>query len=81
MKPVLRTIRVKNQAALVADRCNTVNTEGVAGKGGYALPPDMENRPNAAELRAFIRNFHKIDKPADRQAVMDAVFQAAAGEN
>ncbi|NQV44862.1 MAG: hypothetical protein HQ501_08165 [Rhodospirillales bacterium] len=71
MKPMLRTIRVEDQARLLA--------EHIDAKDAPRLPPEMENRPDAAELRAFIRNFRRIGSAEDRRAVMDAVMQEADG--
>lgn len=71
MKPMLRTIRGEDQVRLLA--------EHIDDKYALRRPPEMENRPDAAELRAFIRNFRRIDSSEDRRAVMEAVLQAAEG--
>lgn len=44
------------------------------------IPPEMENRPDAAELRTFMLNFSKIECAEDRQLVLDAVRRAAESE-
>lgn len=40
------------------------------------LPPEMDNRPDARELRDFMRAFLAIDDPADRQRIIEAVESA-----
>jgi len=74
MKPVLCTIKPEGQGRLP----NGVSrSDGETARG---LPPEMEGRPDAAELRSFILTFHSIDNAEDRRAIMEAVFLAATGE-
>ncbi len=75
MKPMLRTIKNTDRKQPFATVTKTV------GNGGYSLPPEMQNRPDAAELRAFIKNFRKIGNADDRRSVMDAVCAAADSEH
>ncbi len=75
MKPLLRTIKNANRPNPSVDEINSTGTVR------YPLPPEMENRPDAAELRAFMQNFQKIGNSDDRHMVMTAVHTAAAGEH
>ncbi len=77
MKPMLRTI--KDTGRLMPSVPSMEGIDPTKG-GGYALPPEMANRPDAAELRAFMQNFQKIGNPDDRRMVMEAVHTAAASE-
>lgn len=72
MKPVLRVVEGKSEVI--------PEQEFPAAGGAYPLPPEMEGRADAAELRAFMLNFQRIENPDDRRQIVDAVRRAAQGE-
>ena len=72
---MLRTIKDTNHERALTDVID------LADKSGYPLPPEMENRPGAAELRGFVRIFQSIENSDDRRAIMDAVYAAADTED
>jgi len=42
------------------------------------LPPEMQGRPDARELREFVQAFLAISDPAERRRILDAVEKAAS---
>lgn len=50
----------------------------VEGAPPPRLPPEMEGRPDARELREFVQAFLAISDPVERRRILDAVESAAS---
>ena len=63
----------KRQAAVrrTAETPDTVPAQPI-------LPPEMEGRADARELREFVQAFLSIDDPQDRRRILEAVRDAAS---
>lgn len=48
------------------------------GEDDARLPPEMAERADARELRAFLTAFLSIDDPADRRRILKAVESATS---
>jgi len=78
MKPILRTPRNADWQEI--PKTESPGETRPIEKRRHPLPPGMENRPDAAELRAFILHFQRIKSPEGRRAVMNAVTAATGGD-
>ncbi len=74
MKPMFRTVTVPDKIQELAE--TTVDNGDSGGNSGFPLPPEMQSRPDAAEIRQFLSNYQKIPDPEGRRMIMNAVLQA-----
>ena len=58
------------------NNCTPANDDGPQGRP--ILPDAMQGRPDARELRAFLKSYEAIDDPDTREIIRKAVNAAAA---